>query len=109
MKIKKNSKLKNDLQTMEMVLKEYLDYSEKINVKRISSINILNLIIEVTNSSNDLKKKQRYHVIKIFFLKPTKIIYLELFLIYVRMHQNMEKIFLLKLKKNLTSFNRYRR
>ena len=42
---------------MEMVLKEYLDYSEKINVKRITSINIFNLIIEVTNSSNDLKKK----------------------------------------------------
>ena len=28
---------------MEMVLKEYLDYSKKINFKRISSINILKL------------------------------------------------------------------
>ena len=33
--------IKNDLKTMEMVLKEYLDYSEKINIKRISSVNIL--------------------------------------------------------------------
>ena len=62
---------------MEMVLKEYLDYSEKINFKRISSVNILNLIIEVTNSSSDLKKKPRFYVIKIFFLRLIKTTYLE--------------------------------
>ena len=56
---KEKQQIKNDLKTMEMVLKEYLDYSEKINEKRISSVNILNLIIEVTSSSNELKKKNK--------------------------------------------------
>ena len=56
---KEKYQIKNDIKTMEMVLKEYLDYSEKINVKRISSVNILNLIIEVINSSSDLKKKAK--------------------------------------------------
>ena len=64
--------IKNDIKTMEMVLKEYLDYSEKINFKRISSINILNLIIEVTNSSNDLKKKTKVSCNKNIFFKTDK-------------------------------------
>ena len=69
---KEKKQIKNDLQTMEMVLKEYLDYSEKINVKRISSINILNLIIEVTNSSIDLKKKTKVSCNKNIFFKTDK-------------------------------------
>ena len=69
---KEKKQIKNDLQTMEMVLKEYLDYSEKINVKRISSINILNLIIEVTNSSSDLKKKTKVSCNKNIFFKTDK-------------------------------------
>jgi two-component system osmolarity sensor histidine kinase EnvZ len=64
--------IKNDLQTMEMVLKEYLDFSEKINVKRITSINIFNLIIEVTNSSNDLKKKTKISCPKNIFFKTDR-------------------------------------
>ncbi len=64
--------IKNDLKTMEMVLKEYLDYSEKINIKRISSINILELITEVTNSSNDLKRKAKIICNKNIFFKTDK-------------------------------------
>ena len=69
---KEKQQIKNDLKTMEMVLKEYLDYSEKINEKRISSVNILNLIIEVTNSSNDLKKKTKILCNKNIFFKTDK-------------------------------------
>ena len=64
--------IKSDLKTMEMVLKEYLDYSEKINFKRISSVNILNLIIEVTNSSSVLKKKTKILCNKNIFFKTDK-------------------------------------
>jgi len=69
---KEKHQIKNDLQTMEMVLKEYLDYSEKINVKRISSVNILSLIIEVTNSSSELKKKTKIFCNKNIFFKTDK-------------------------------------
>ena len=71
-KEKEKQQIKSDLKTMEMVLKEYLDYSEKINVKRISSVNILNLITEVTNSSNDLKKKTKIYCNKNIFFKTDK-------------------------------------
>ncbi len=54
---KETTPIKKDLQTMEMFLKEYLDYSEKINVKRFSKINIYQLVNEVVNSSKFLKKK----------------------------------------------------
>ena len=64
--------IKSDLKTMEMVLKEYLDYSEKINFKRISSVNILNLIISVTNSSSELKKKTKILCNKNIFFKTDK-------------------------------------
>ena len=66
------TQIKSDLKTMEMVLKEYLDYSEKINFKRIASVNILNLIIEVTNSSSDLKKKTKIFCNKNIFFKTDK-------------------------------------
>ena len=49
--------VKKDLITMEMVLKEYLDYSERVNVTRLVSINIFDLIYEVINTSSSLKKK----------------------------------------------------
>ena len=42
---------------MEMFLKEYLDFSEKVQVSRLSKVNIYNLILEVVNSSKSLKKK----------------------------------------------------
>jgi two-component system osmolarity sensor histidine kinase EnvZ len=64
--------IKNDLKTMEMVLKEYLDYSEKINIKRISSVNILNLISEVTNSSKNLRKKAKILCNKNIFFKTDR-------------------------------------
>ena len=49
--------IKNDLKTMQMVLREYLDYSEKINISRFSSVNIYELISDVINSSTILAKK----------------------------------------------------
>ena len=51
--------IKNDLKTMQMVLREYLDYSEKINIKRFSSVNIAELISDVINSSATLTKKSQ--------------------------------------------------
>jgi len=69
---KEKQQIKNDLITMEMVLKEYLDYSEKINVKRISSVNIHNLVVEVTNSSKNLKKKTRIICNKNIFFKTDR-------------------------------------
>ena len=71
------TQIKSDLKTMEMVLKEYLDYSEKINFKRISSVNILNLIISVTDSSSELKKKTKILCNKNIFLRLIKTTYLE--------------------------------
>ena len=56
---KETKLVKNDLKTMEMVLKEYLDYTEKINLNRFKSIDIYKLISEVINSSNLLKKKNK--------------------------------------------------
>ena len=54
---KETIQIKNDIKTMEMFLKEYLDYSEKTKKKKFSKINILNLLYEVINSSKLLKKK----------------------------------------------------
>ncbi len=51
--------LKNDVKTMEMFLKEYLDYSEKIKKKRITKINISELLKEVVHSSKKLEKKTK--------------------------------------------------
>ena len=50
--------LKNDVKTMEMFLKEYLDYSEKIKKKRITKINISELLKEVVHSSKKLEKNK---------------------------------------------------
>ena len=54
---KETIQIKNDIKTMEMFLKEYLDYSEKIKIKKISKINILKLLNEVVHSSKLLEKK----------------------------------------------------
>ena len=51
--------LKNDVKTMEMFLKEYLDYSEKIKKKKITKLNIFELIKEVIHSSKKLEKKTK--------------------------------------------------
>ena len=51
--------IKNDIKTMEMFLKEYLDYSEKIKKKKFSKINVLKLLNEVITSSKLLEKKTR--------------------------------------------------
>ncbi len=64
--------VKNDLKTMEMVLQEYLDYTEKINLNRFKSIDIYNLISEVINSSNMLKKKTKILCKKNIFFKTDK-------------------------------------
>ncbi len=53
------TQIKNDIKTMEMFLKEYLDYSEKIKKKKFSKINVLKLLNEVITSSKLLEKKTR--------------------------------------------------
>ena len=49
--------IKNDIEIMQTFLSEYLDFSEKINVTKISKINLFYLIDEVIKSSNLKKKK----------------------------------------------------
>ena len=48
--------IKNDIETMQMFLKEYLDYSEKIKITKISKINIYNLLSEILNSDPKLSQ-----------------------------------------------------
>ena len=50
--------IKKDIKTMEMFLKEYLDYSEKIKKKNFK-IYILQLLNEVINSSKILQKNKK--------------------------------------------------
>ncbi len=49
--------IKNDIEIMQSFLSEYLDFSEKINVTKISKINLFHLINEVIKSSDSKKKK----------------------------------------------------
>ncbi len=51
--------VKKDVMTMQGFLKEYMDYSQKVNIKRSSNINIVDLIKDVISSSKDLKKKTK--------------------------------------------------
>ena len=44
--------IKNDVNIMQSLLKEYLDFAEKINVTKVKKINLLDLINEVIESSN---------------------------------------------------------
>ena len=59
---------------MEMFLKEYLDYSEKIKKKRITKINISELLKEVVHSSKKLEKKTKIKCSsKIYFYTNKKL------------------------------------
>lgn len=49
--------IKNDIEIMQNFLSEYLDFSEKINITKISKINLFYLIDEVIKSSDKKKKK----------------------------------------------------
>ena len=69
---KETKQIKNDIKTMEMFLKEYLDYSEKIKIKKFSKINILKLLNEVIKSSKLLEKKLRYFVARKLILIQIK-------------------------------------
>ena len=73
---KETKQIKNDIKTMEMFLKEYLDYSEKIKIKKFSKINILKLLNEVIKSSKLLEKKLRYFVARKLILIQIKIIFI---------------------------------
>ncbi len=53
--------LKKDVETMQLFLKEYLDYSKKNNSSRFETVNIFKLICEVVQSS---KKKKKEVIIK---------------------------------------------
>ena len=64
--------IKKDLKTMQMVLREYLDYSEKINISRFSSVNIYELISDVINSSTILTKKSQISCNKKVFYKTDR-------------------------------------
>ena len=64
--------IKNDLKTMQMVLREYLDYSEKINISRLSSVNIYELISDVINSSTILTKKSKISCNKKIFYRTDR-------------------------------------
>ena len=44
--------IKNDVNIMQSLLKEYLDFAEKINLIKVKKINLLDLINEVIESSN---------------------------------------------------------
>ena len=49
--------IKNDIEIMQTFLSEYLDFSEKINVTKISKINLFHLIDEVIRSSDSKSRK----------------------------------------------------
>ncbi len=49
--------IKNDIEIMQSFLKEYLDFSEKISISKITKINLLELMNEVIKSSNSTNKK----------------------------------------------------
>ena len=90
---KQTKPIKKDIKTMEMLLREYLDFSEKVKIKNLSNINIKELIEEVIVSSSTLKKEQKYFVHQEFSLRPIKIVSTELFSIYLKMHLSLGKIF----------------
>ena len=49
--------VKKDVMTMQLFLREYMDYSEKANIKRSSNVNILDLINDIISSSKTLEQK----------------------------------------------------
>jgi len=52
------SSIKNDVNIMQMFLKEYLDYSEKINLNKYTKIKVLDLLEEVIHSSKKGKSQK---------------------------------------------------
>ncbi|MEE2694896.1 MAG: ATP-binding protein [Pseudomonadota bacterium] len=54
---KEIKQIKKDVDIMQVFLKEYLDYSESINISTFSKINIFDIIQQVVESSKSKKKK----------------------------------------------------
>ena len=71
--------IKKDIKTMEMFLKEYLDFSEKVQVSRLSKVNIYNLILEVVNSSKSLKKSNSILQKRLLFMTDQNCLYRVIF------------------------------
>ena len=69
---KKTKPIKKDIKTMEMLLREYLDFSEKVKIKNISNINIKQLIEEVIVSSYTLKERTKIVCASKIFFKTDK-------------------------------------
>ena len=69
---KQTKPIKKDIKTMEMLLKEYLDFSKKAKIKAVSNINIKELIEEVLVSSSTLKKRTKIVCASKIFFKTDK-------------------------------------
>ena len=93
--------IKKDIKTMEMFLKEYLDFSEKVQVSRLSKVNIYNLILEVVNSSKSLKKKVTVFCKKdLLFMTDQNCLYRVIFNLCENASNHSEKIFIKVSNKN---------
>ncbi len=64
--------IKKDVMTMQVFLKEYLDYSEKVNINRSSNLNIFDFINEVVSSSKKIKNKTKIICKKRVFFNTDK-------------------------------------
>ena len=64
--------IKNDIDTMQIFLKEYLDYSEKIKITKISRVNIYKLLNEILNSNPKLYKRVNLKCRKTINIKINK-------------------------------------
>jgi len=69
---KQTKPIKKDIKTMEMLLKEYLDFSKKAKIKAVSNINIKELIEEVLVSSSTLKERTKIVCASKIFFKTDK-------------------------------------
>ena len=69
---KQTKPIKKDIKTMEMLLKEYLDFSKKAKIKAVSNINIKELIEEVLVSSSTLKKRTKIVCASKIYFKTDK-------------------------------------
>ena len=61
--------IKNDVEIMQKFLKEYLDFAEKVNISKITKINLSLLISEVIKSSNFTKKEVEVKCSKNYFCR----------------------------------------
>ena len=64
--------IKNDVEIMQKFLKEYLDFAEKVNISKITKINLSLLISEVIKSSNFTKKEVEVKCSKNYFINSDK-------------------------------------